>query len=170
MITGDDTLLARVVCPTCRSVLALVGGELACASCQARFPLQDGTPCLVGTGLGTSKLDQIAFYDEHPEAEHQEALRPWDRPRFHSWLLEEKFRLGFEAVASGLAPGASALVVCGGSGLDAEFLAARGLDVVSADIWLGACHRAMERSRRRGVSFCTLAADAEQLPFRDRSS
>jgi SAM-dependent methyltransferase len=66
-------------------------------------------------------------------------------------------------------PGATALTVCGGSGMDAELLACRGARVISSDISLGAARRALERSRRHGAAIAPIVADAEALPFRDRA-
>jgi SAM-dependent methyltransferase len=63
----------------------------------------------------------------------------------------------------------TALAVCGGSGMDAEFLARQGMTVVTADISLNAARRARARALRYGLSIFPVVADAEQLPFCDRA-
>lgn len=65
--------------------------------------------------------------------------------------------------------GSSVLTICGGSGLDAEFLTRAGARVLCTDISPGAARRASVRSARFGVSFEVAVADAEALPFPDRS-
>jgi ubiquinone/menaquinone biosynthesis C-methylase UbiE len=83
-------------------------------------------------------------------------------------LLREKFRrsvIGLEQ----LLPGATALTICGGSGVDAEFLARAGARVILSDISLGVVLQARERARRYGLDLTLVVADAEALPFRDAS-
>jgi SAM-dependent methyltransferase len=133
-----------------------------------RFPISDGIPLLAPDTGDLDKRTQVAFYDDHEDAAH-EVLRPWDRPRFHAWLLEEKFRLATEPVTRLLGDQPSVLVVCGGAGLDAEFLSRFGGEVVTSDISGGASRRALDRARRRGTPYVAIVADAEQLPFRDHS-
>jgi SAM-dependent methyltransferase len=84
----------------------------------------------------------------------------------YGWLLMEKFRRG---VARRALRGMTALAVCGGSGMDAEFLAMAGARVISSDISLGAARRARERGQRHGVPIDVIVADVECLPFPDRS-
>jgi SAM-dependent methyltransferase len=59
--------------------------------------------------------------------------------------------------------------VCGGSGMDAEFLVERGAAVITSDISLGAARRARERARRGGFPLLSIVADVERLPARDGS-
>jgi SAM-dependent methyltransferase len=59
------------------------------------------------------------------------------------------------------------LTVCGGSGMDAEFLARVGARVVSSDLSLGAARRTQERARRYRLDVTPIVADAERLPFKD---
>jgi ubiquinone/menaquinone biosynthesis C-methylase UbiE len=70
---------------------------------------------------------------------------------------------------NGRIDGWTALVVCGGSGMDAEFLSLAGASVISSDLSLGAAHRVRERARRHGVSITPVVADVEHLPFADLS-
>jgi SAM-dependent methyltransferase len=93
--------------------------------------------------------------------------RPYGAPAFYAWLLREKFRRSVRGLPD--LRGLTALTVCGGSGMDAEFLAAAGARVIATDISLGAVSRAVERARRRGLEIEAVVADAEELPFRDRS-
>ena len=126
-------------------------------------PASDGVP-----GSGSShKATQIAFFDAEP-ADDFGVTRPRGAPALHGWLLGEKFRrsvLGLEDLLSG----STALTVCGGSGLDAEYLARAGARVVLTDISLGVLRQAAERVRRFGLEVDLVVADAENLPFRDES-
>jgi len=109
---------------------------------------------------------QAAHFDE--EDDEFETERPRGTTRLYGRLIDEKFRRSIESIA-GLVPGCTALAVCGGSGMDAELLARAGAQVVSADISLGASRRARERARRHGLDLTPVVADAESLPFADRS-
>ncbi len=99
-------------------------------------------------GADRYKRDQAAFFDAQPAA--WETSRPHGAPALYRWLMEEKFRRSVDGLQSVL-PGATVLTVCGGSGMDAEFLARAGARVIASDISLGAARRALERSRRHGV-------------------
>ena len=82
--------------------------------------------------------------------------------------MAEKFRRSVRGVESRL-PGATVLTVCGGSGMDAEFLAQQGAVVIASDLSLGAVARGVERARRSSLPIYAIVADAEHLPFADRS-
>jgi ubiquinone/menaquinone biosynthesis C-methylase UbiE len=120
---------------------------------------QDGLPSI-------HKEAQARFTDEADE--EWEINRPHGGPAFYAWLLEEKFRRSLRGLPR-LSPTATVLTVCGGSGLEAEFLARSGLQVVSADISLEAARRVRKRARRFSVEIIPVVADAERLPFPDRS-
>ena len=123
-------------------------------------PARDGAG-----GRSSHKTAQIAFFDADP-ADDFGVTRPRGAPALHGWLLGEKFRrsvLGLEDVL----PGSTALTVCGGSGLDAEFLARAGARVILTDISLGVVRQAAERARRFDLDVDLVVADAENLPFRD---
>ena len=62
-----------------------------------------------------------------------------------------------------------ALVVCGGSGLDAEFLSPTCASVITSDISIGAARRARERARRHALAITPIVADVERLPFPDQA-
>jgi ubiquinone/menaquinone biosynthesis C-methylase UbiE/uncharacterized protein YbaR (Trm112 family) len=170
------SLIDLLACPGCRGALDLRGRSdgLECGACGARYPLEAGVPVLLApardggaAGPSSHKKTQITFFDADP-ADDFGVTRPRGAPALHGWLLEEKFRrsvLGLED----LLPGSTALTVCGGSGLDAEFLARAGARVVLTDISLGVVRQAAERARRFGLDFDLLVADAEDLPFRDDS-
>jgi ubiquinone/menaquinone biosynthesis C-methylase UbiE len=113
------------------------------------------------------KRAQVEFFDTGVDSEY-EIVRPRGTPSFHSWLLREKFRRSVRMVSKELS-GASVLTICGGSGLDAEFLAAAGARVLCTDISPGAAFRASARSARFGLGFEVAVADAEALPLADRS-
>jgi glycosyltransferase involved in cell wall biosynthesis/uncharacterized protein YbaR (Trm112 family)/SAM-dependent methyltransferase len=114
------------------------------------------------------KGQQAAYFDRGEAAEF-ETSRPHGTPAWHRFLLSEKFRRSVEGLGGGALEGATALTVCGGSGMDAEFLARAGARVIASDLSLGAARRARERAARYGVAIMPIVADVEQLPFRDRS-
>jgi SAM-dependent methyltransferase/DNA-directed RNA polymerase subunit RPC12/RpoP len=161
------SLLERLACPLCGSRLE-ESESLVCAGCGAEFRIADQIPLLAPDTESPEKRAQAAFYDAYEDDLH-ETMRPWDRPRFHAWLLDEKFRLATAPIARLLQAQSSALVVCGGAGLDAELLSRFGCEVVTSDISAGASRRALDRARRRETTYLAIVADAEHLPFRDRS-
>lgn len=175
-----DELLDLVACPVCGGSLAAVSAPAAgleCVSCEGAYPIYLGIPILLPPELRTAqprrqappdhKERQVAFFDQDP-ADDFGITRPRGAPSLYGWLLEEKFRrsvLGIEP----LLPDATALTICGGSGLDAEFLARAGARVILSDISLGVVLQARERVRRFGLEIALVVADAEALPFRDAS-
>ncbi len=169
-----DALLPLLRCPVCSGSLE-DGSNLECTDCGRSFPLVDGVPSLLpdggevaGEGPDAHKLRQADFFDEEASPEW-EIRRPHGTPALHGFLLEEKFRRGTRWIADEIS-GRSALIVCGGSGMDAEFLARAGArPVVSSDLSLGAAARAAVRARRFGVELLPVIADVEHLPFADRS-
>jgi SAM-dependent methyltransferase len=176
---GIDELLEFAACPVCRGALAAgpaPAAPIECVSCGEEYPLHLGIPILLPPELRAERtsrrsLDhkgqQAAFFDQDP-ADDFGVTRPRGAPQLYGWLLEEKFRrsvLGLEQLLSG----ATALTICGGSGLDAEFLARAGARVILSDISLGVVLQAHERVRRFGLEIALVVADAEALPFRDTS-
>jgi glycosyltransferase involved in cell wall biosynthesis/ubiquinone/menaquinone biosynthesis C-methylase UbiE/uncharacterized protein YbaR (Trm112 family) len=172
----------RVVCPSCRRSLAVDDVSMVCRQCGRTYPITDGIPILlldpdvavideVGHDIenfGRSKVHKAAqaSHFDRAVAEQFEITRPHGTSRFYRFLLQEKFRratlpIGTEVV------GSSALAVCGGSGMDAEFLARAGASVVSSDISLGAARRTQERAKRFGLKILSVVADIEHLPFDD---
>ncbi|MDQ6778278.1 MAG: methyltransferase domain-containing protein [Actinomycetota bacterium] len=112
------------------------------------------------------KLEQAAFFDAG--SDEWEIERPRGAPDLYRRLMEDKFRRATAGLEQ-ILPGASALTVCGGSGMDAEFLARAGAVVIASDISLGAAGRVRERARRHAVDITPIVGDVESLPFRDRS-
>jgi SAM-dependent methyltransferase len=164
-------LLSAATCPCCSSPLVWSADEGLCPSCETRYPLVDGIPILLAEPAAVSEVEthkgrQAAYFDR-AEAEW-EITRPRGAPPFYRALIEEKLRRSVSALRP-FVRGATALSVCGGSGMDAEFLARADLRVLMVDISLGAAGRARERSRRFGVEIVPVVADAERLPFGDRS-
>ena len=166
---GDaDLLSSLLVCPGCRGDLDRQAGEARCTGCGAVYEIADGIPVLrvERDGADTRKDVQASFFDEaDPEFE---VSRPHGTPWLYRWLLAEKFRRSLEALPLP-AEGLTAVTICGGSGMDAEFLARVGASVISTDISLGAAQRTRERARRYGFDVLPVVADAEALPLRDRS-
>jgi ubiquinone/menaquinone biosynthesis C-methylase UbiE/uncharacterized protein YbaR (Trm112 family) len=162
----------RLRCPTCRSS-ALVPSEkgLRCDDCGCTYLIRAGVPLMVprrtGEPMTRQKEEQAAFTDFAVDAEY-ETSRPHGTPVAHAELLMSKLRRGTRGLGS-ILDGGTALTVCGGSGMDAEFLARAGARVVCADISDGGASRARNRASRYGSDITSLVADAERLPFRDRS-
>jgi SAM-dependent methyltransferase len=140
------------------------------------YRVVDGIPLLLANA-GTAEHDELAhgrshkrgqasYFDEEVTAE-SEIERPRGS-RLQRFLIGEKFRRSLAGLPSP-APGATALSVCAGSGMDAEFLARAGYRVIAADLSLGAACRAAERARRYGLPVSSVVADVEQLPFPDRA-
>lgn len=168
--TPSASAAVDVACASCLRVLALTDGGLTCSGCGARYPVVGNIPILSALvdddPAGAYKRRQIEFFDG--EAAEFEITRPRGQPKLYGWLLAEKFRRSVRGIESQLA-GASILAVCGGSGMDAEFLARRGAAVIVSDLSLGAVQRAVERGSRSGLTINAVVADAEHLPFADRS-
>jgi SAM-dependent methyltransferase len=159
----DPRLRDLLACPSCRGELDWGATEARCAGCGAAYRVEEGIPVLLA-GDDPLKAQQAAFFDaEDPEFE---LSRPHGTPPLYRHLLDEKFRRGVSRLRPVVA-GGRALVVCGGSGMDAEFLARAGASVVTSDISLGATRRAQVRAERSGLSMAAVVADVERLPFRD---
>jgi len=154
-----------LVCPRCRAELDWLETEARCTACGRLYPVHAGIVELLAD-VDAHKAEQATFHDEEADTAY-ETSRPHDTPRFYRWLFEEKFRRGLGALGS--LSSMTALTVCGGSGMDAEFLAQAGARVLTADISPRAAERARERGRRYNVEIESIVADVEQLPFRDRS-
>jgi SAM-dependent methyltransferase len=148
---------------------------LECTGCGRTFPSFDGIPSLLpepsteeGDATASHKRQQAEFFDAEASPEW-EVMRPHGAPPWHRWMLEEKVRRGLRYLRP-MILGRSALVVCGGSGMDAELLSRAGVgSVVSSDLSVGGSQRARERSMRFGLDLICVVADVERLPFSDRS-
>ena len=166
---ADSALLNLLVCPGCRRGLEWHAQQAQCTGCDATYALIAGIPILRRTdldGTGPQKDVQARFFDEaDPEFE---VRRPHGTPWLYRSLLAEKFRRSLEALPLP-EDGLTAVAICAGSGMDAEFLARAGAKVISTDISLGAARRTQERARRYGFQVLPVVADAEALPLRDRS-
>ena len=161
------SLRSLLVCPACRGGLDWGDHDVRCTGCGATYERADGIPLLlIGGGAGDDehKEQQAAFFDAaDPEFE---ITRPHGTPWLYSWLLGEKFRRSIDGLTD--VP-TTAVTICGGSGMDAEFLADFGAAVISTDISLGAARRARERAARYGLAILPVVADAEALPLADAS-
>lgn len=174
MSVGFATSLLR--CPRCRGSLSSDAG-LECGACQRTYQVVDGIPILV-PDLAMIEHDEVGHHRSHKAeqaghfdqelAEEFEITRPHGTPRLYEFLIREKLRRALGPIGPGLV-GATALTVCGGSGMDAEFLAEAGCRVISSDISLGAARRTQERVRRYGVDITAIVADVEHLPFADEA-
>jgi len=159
-----------------------------CAACSRTYAIIDGIPVFVELGAAQHdeldhhqdrdghhssttgdghKAAQSAYGDRTDHAEF-EIERPVGSPELYRFFLGEKVRRSLEPF-DGRLDGWTALAVCGGSGMDAEFLASAGAQVISSDLSLGAAHRVQERARRHRVPLLPIVADVEHLPFAERS-
>lgn len=154
------------ICPNCRAPISTSRDDVLCAGCSRTYERRDDIYVFVDW-RAPQKIKQATFFDT-PDDPDWEMQRPFGAPRLHSHAIQQKVERGVASLGT-LEHGASALVVCGGSGMDAQFLAERGFRVVTSDISLGACRRAVERSRRFGFPLTAVVADAERLPFKDGS-
>ncbi len=169
-VSVNPLIAEHCVCPVCHDELRWSSDAAECRSCSHRYRYVDGIPIFAepeppgGAEPDTAyKQGQAAFFDAQPA--DWETTRPHGAPALYRWLMSEKFRRSIAGLET-LLPGASTLTVCGGSGMDAEFLACAGARVIASDISLGAARRARERSLRHGVAIAPIVADAEALPFR----
>jgi SAM-dependent methyltransferase len=152
-------------CPVCLGSLTWSSEGARCTRCARKYEAHDGIPILLADVAG-HKEQQARFFDE-ADAEF-EIERPAQTPRFYRSLIESKFSRSVSAIRP-MVTGATALNVCGGSGMDAEYIAKLGARVVLADISPGAAKRAQERARRHGFALTVVVADVERLPFADQS-
>jgi glycosyltransferase involved in cell wall biosynthesis/uncharacterized protein YbaR (Trm112 family) len=160
-------LRSLLACPACRGDLTWNESSVSCGSCGAEYDVVDGIPVLLPASDGDAwKEQQAAFTDEADEA--YEVSRPHGTGSLYTWLLGEKFRRSLDGLGT-TSPGTLVLTVCGGSGMDAEYLARAGFRVIASDISLEAARRIRERADRHGLPIAPLVADVEALPFRDRS-
>lgn len=171
-------LIDLLCCPICAGTLHELerSAGLECTSCGARYPTHLGIPILLppelqeaGTDSGelAHKRQQMAFFDQE-SADDFGITRPHGAPELYGWTLRERFRRSVSGLEE-LLPGATALTICGGSGVDADFLSQAGARVILSDISLGVVLQARERVRRFGLDVGLVVADAENLPFRDAS-
>lgn len=163
-------LKSLLVCPQCNGRLIETTTEMLCTSCDAIYPISEGVPVFTAFAFSqeqsvTHKDHQAEYYDNIDE--EFELTRPHGLPSFYGRFLGEKFRRSIDRV--GDVRGLTALTVCGGSGMDAEFLARAGANVIASDISFGAAKRTVERSRRFGFPVMSIVADIEHLPFDDQS-
>lgn len=184
----DPVLHNILACPSCLGHLYEQTGSYTCSACVRTYAIVHGTPVFVdlgeaehdeldhphgghghrvSTAANDHKVAQSTYGDRTDHAEF-EIERPTGAPELYGFFLREKVRRSLEPF-NGRLDGWTALIVCGGSGLDAEFLASAGASVISSDLSLGAAHRVRERARRHGVSIIPVVADVEHLPFADRS-
>ena len=186
-MTAAPDLRALLVCPRCRGALDWGAATIVCRACAHDFPIVDGIPVMLndaalaghdealehahghaharGGDGGAHKQGQADYFGQQDE--EFEIERPWAQPWLYRWYYLEKARRGTRGLPSG--SGVTALTVCGGSGMDAEFLARAGYPVICSDLSLAATRRARERARRRGLPIAVVVADVERLPFADRS-
>lgn len=110
---------------------------------------------------------QRHFYAEECDPEF-EIERPHGCGRVYDFLIERKFQDGM-AVLGVPVRGRELLEICAGSGMMAEKFSRAGATVTATDFSPAAIARARERARRHHFALDVSVADAERLPFKDRS-
>ena len=179
--TSDDDggKVGPTQCPRCSGPLLAAEAGWRCPRCSWASAAEAGIPLLVPDPANprpddhdhdlphAHKAAQAAHFDAASD-EAFEIDRPHGTPRLYRFLIDEKLRRAMDPTRLRLA-GASALVVCGGSGMEAEYLARAGAAVVTSDLSLGAATRAKTRSERRHLGIGSIVADVEHLPFADES-
>ena len=191
--TGRPALQDLLACPQCHGGLDRTPGAYVCVACGRSYPIETGIPIFAhGLAIEHDELDHLTGHDKHASTGHGhgpagsshkaaqagyfdratqvefEIERPRTAPALYQFLMTEKFRRAVGPIDGGL-QNLTALTVCGGSGMDAEFLARAGASVISSDISAGAAGRALERARRHDLAVASIVADVERLPFGDRS-
>lgn len=114
----------------------------------------------------TDKAEQADYYDHKVADPEFEINRPHGESRLYQYLMDFKF----SRVAGHLRRplrGAKVLVICCGSGMDAEYLVRAGASVVAMDISAGCLARTRIRAERYGLAYELVRCDAENLPFGD---
>ena len=165
-------------CPSCGGGLVETDEGWSCQRCSWIGAVVDGLPVLLPAG-SHAEHDEIDHSPSHKAAQADhfdraareafETSRPHGTPQLYQFLLGEKASRALDPIQSSLT-GATALTVCGGSGMDAEYLLRRGAAVVSSDLSVGAAARARTRFQRYGpLSVHSVVADVEHLPFADGS-
>jgi ubiquinone/menaquinone biosynthesis C-methylase UbiE len=110
--------------------------------------------------------EQADYYDHHVPDPEFEINRPHGESRFYRYLMDFKFTRVVQLLSRPL-QGRKVLVVCCGSGMDAEYLVRTGASVVAMDISHGCLKRARLRASRYGLKYELVRGDADALPFCD---
>jgi SAM-dependent methyltransferase len=118
--------------------------------------------------VDTTKAGQADYYDHNVEDPEFEINRPYGESRVYRYLMDFKFARIIKLLGSSI-QGSNVLIVCCGSGMDAEYAVRSGARVVALDISSGCLDRASVRAQRHGLNYALVRGDAENLPFRDGS-
>jgi ubiquinone/menaquinone biosynthesis C-methylase UbiE len=114
----------------------------------------------------TIKASQADYFDHKVEDPEFEINRPHGESRFYRYLMDFKYRRVLQLLSKPLQD-TKVLVVCCGSGMDAEYVVRSGASVVAMDISYGCLERARLRASRYRVKYELVRGDAEALPFCD---
>lgn len=158
-----------MACPRCRRGLSWDEASTICDTCSTAYPIVEGIASLLPTPLRDDpyKLSQADSHDI-PGSGRFEGTRPRRTPRFYGLLMEEKLSRSVSALRRQLA-GSTAVVICAGSGMDAEFLARQGASTLAFDVSIESCKRTNARAQETGLPILAVLGDAEHLPLRDSS-
>jgi ubiquinone/menaquinone biosynthesis C-methylase UbiE len=120
------------------------------------------------TTYTTDKAEQADYYDHKVADREFEINRPHGESRLYQFLMDFKFTRVSRLLSRPLR-GSKVLVICCGSGMDAEYVVRAGASVVAMDISDGCLDRARIRADRYGLSYDLVRGDAENLPFESAS-
>ena len=177
---SDPSPRPPILCIRCGKALSSDQRTWHCDACGWSPTAHDGVPIFLGDAAAAEhdeldhhhsavhKREQAEHFDRSDEEEF-ETVRPHASPRLYRFLLDEKLRRALTPLRRLLSQRATALVVCGGSGMDAEYLSRAGANVTTSDLSLGAAVRAKTRSDRYALDVESIVADVERLPFAGRS-
>lgn len=150
-----ERVLAKLACPRCRAPLTLESeGALRCASCDRRFPIEDGVP--------------ILFPEERPadwtisQRELYDGIAPHYDTTIPAHVAAHYLHKRVDLVRTLVAPGAAVLDVGCGTGTLAAAFRTAGFDAYGVDASTGMLAQLGAAGRGAPV-----AGFGERLPFGD---
>lgn len=151
-----------IVCPVCHAVLHLGNAATVCSTCGEHYERHQGIPVLVAKRFVDSfKETEQHFHDDLSESASIGGVKG----------RNSSFHRHFEKPMLDLPAEAAVLEVACGTRVDGIEIALSGKEVTSFDLSPEAVHHASQLAQRAGVAgkIRFIAADAEHLPFSDRS-
>jgi ubiquinone/menaquinone biosynthesis C-methylase UbiE len=102
------------------------------------------------------------------DTEQFEIVRPQNSGRLYKFLIDYKIRVMTELLGRSL-QGLELLDVCCGSGMEAQYFAAKGAEITALDYSAQALERAKKRASLFGFEIKTVRGDTQNLPFENNS-
>ncbi len=153
-----------IVCPVCKTSFGseVPHGTFSCASCGETYRSQHGIPVLIAASfLDSFKQTEQHFHDELSESASKGTVRG----------RNSAFHEHFERPMMALPEGSAVAEIACGTRADGIEIAMSGKYVTSIDLSPDAVFHARELSERADAAsrMRFIAADAEHLPFADKS-